>query len=113
MRMAITGVGKEQVYQRNTDKKQPKAGNADFGSSFMEILEKTEQSPEAMMQDIRERMQEIFEKVKSGKTEPSIQIGAQSFTEKQWEKLMESFDDNEDALKKFLLEQTKQEQSEE
>lgn len=41
---------------------------------------------------IRARMDEIAEKVKNGETEQSFQIGGQSFTEKEWDKLLSKID---------------------
>lgn len=61
------------------------------------------------MQMIKEKKQEIFDKVKNGDTEQSFQIGAQSFTIKEWNKFLERFDDTEDAVKELM----KQEQEEE
>lgn len=54
---------------------------------------------------IKERMQEILEKVKKGETEPSIWTGAQSFTEKEWDRMLERFDAAEDELKKLMREE--------
>ena len=54
------------------------------------------------MQMIKEKKQEIFDKVKNGDTEPSFQIGAQSFTIKEWNKFLERFDDTEDAVKELM-----------
>lgn len=54
---------------------------------------------------IRSRMDEILEKVKKGKTEPVIQTGAQAFSEKEWDRLLEQFDSAEDALKEKMREE--------
>ena len=54
---------------------------------------------------IRERKNEILEKVKKGETEPSFQIGAASFTEKEWNKLLEEFDEAEEVLKELMREE--------
>lgn len=54
---------------------------------------------------IRSRMDEILEKVKKGKTEPVIQTGAQAFSEKEWDRLLEQFDSAEDALKEMMREE--------
>lgn len=53
---------------------------------------------------IAERKAQILEKVKNGETEPSIAIGNSSFTEKEWDKLMNRIDKT--------LEDTKEEQKE-
>lgn len=44
------------------------------------------------MDAIAKRKEEILEKVRKGETEPSIPIGAASFTYKQWNKLMKNVD---------------------
>lgn len=41
---------------------------------------------------IRKRKEEIIEKVRKGETETSIPIGAESYTMKQWNKMMRSLD---------------------
>jgi flagellar biosynthesis regulator FlaF len=52
------------------------------------------------MQQIRDKKEEILEKVKKGDTEPSFQIGSQSFTQKEWDKLLKAFDGPEEETKK-------------
>ncbi len=52
------------------------------------------------MQQIRDKKEEILEKVKNGDTEPSFQIGSQSFTQKEWDKLLKAFDGPEEETKK-------------
>ena len=41
---------------------------------------------------LKEKMNEIYEKIQNGDTETSYQIGAQSFTEKEWEEFLKRFD---------------------
>ncbi len=65
---------------------------------------------EDMMRFIRERKQEIYEKVQKGETELKIRIGAQEYTEKEWSKLMESFDEAQDELRELLKEEWKRRQ---
>ncbi|MDE5966442.1 MAG: hypothetical protein K2G89_06380 [Lachnospiraceae bacterium] len=48
---------------------------------------------------LHEKIQEISEKIKNGDTEPSYQIGNQSFTEKEWDKLIEAFDEVQDEIR--------------
>lgn len=50
------------------------------------------QETESLMDAIRERKQEIYDKVRRGETETSIPIGAESYTMKQWNKMMRSVD---------------------
>lgn len=44
------------------------------------------------MDIIRKRKEEIIDKVRRGETEPSIPIGAGSYTMKQWNKMMRGLD---------------------
>lgn len=54
---------------------------------------------EEAQQVIREKMQEIYKKVTKGETEEKFQIGGQSYSKKEWEKLLEEFDDAQDEVK--------------
>ncbi len=58
---------------------------------------------------IREKMEELFTKIKNGETAPSYQIGARSFTEEEWEKLLDDFDSVEDMIKQLMEEKQKKE----
>lgn len=72
-------------------------------------------STEEIMQMIQSRKSEILEKVKKGETEPVIQIGGQAYTEKQWKRMLESFDDSEKDIKDMIreaIEKYKKEQAE-
>lgn len=55
---------------------------------------------------------EIMEKVKNGETEPSYQIGAQSFTQKEWSKLMEKLDKNNEAVREEQEERKEEQKTE-
>lgn len=63
---------------------------------------------EELLQKIRDKIDEIYEKVKNGETEVSYQIGAQSFTEKEWDRLLKSFDSVEEELRKLVEEEIEQ-----
>ncbi len=72
--------------------------------------ETEEKSEEKKTEDLTYReqilahMEEMAKKVKEGKVEPTFQIGAQSFTIKEWEKLLADFDDAEEALQEQIKE---------
>lgn len=51
---------------------------------------------------IKEKIKELSEKIENGETEPTYQIGAQSFTEKEWDKLMSDYDAMQDAIKELM-----------
>lgn len=114
--MSIKGVsGGYRIWEQSQNKGK-KTGN-DFGSELLaaadksggEVLEDSNlgnelMSKEEIMKMISSRKSEILEKVKKGETEPVIQIGAQAYTEKQWKKMLENFDDSEKDFKDKIKE---------
>lgn len=102
--MAVTGVGREYNYQEQTQKPQAK-GNGNFYESLAAVSDMTTTE---LMQELSNRKNEIYEKVKKGELEESFQIGGQSFTLKEWNKLMETFDSAQDKLKALLEEKLEQ-----
>lgn len=53
---------------------------------------------------VSEKVKELSEKLQNGETETSYQIGAQSFTEQEWNKLMDEYDYMQDEVKKLMRE---------
>ena len=51
---------------------------------------------------LEEKINELYVKVKNGDTEPAYQIGAQSFTEKEWDEFLEKFDSAEEAVREIM-----------
>lgn len=54
---------------------------------------------------LRQKIEEIFIKIQNGDTEPTYQIGAQSFTEKEWEEFLDKFDSVEEAIQELMKEE--------
>ena len=54
---------------------------------------------------ISERKNEIYEKLKNGDTEQSFQIGGNSFTEKEWDKLLAEVDDITEEMREAMREE--------
>ena len=54
---------------------------------------------------ISERRNEIYEKLKNGDTEESFQIGGNSFTEKEWDKLLSEVDDITEEMREAMREE--------
>ena len=54
---------------------------------------------------LEEKINEIFVKIQNGDTEPTYQIGSQSFTEKEWDELMEKFDSVQEAIRAIMQEE--------
>lgn len=61
---------------------------------------------------LSEKKNEIYEKVKNNDTEVSYQIGGQSFTQEEWDKLLENFDELEDEIKKLIKEEQERKEAE-
>lgn len=66
----------------------------------MDINQIAGMSHHELMNCISERKKEIAEKVKNGETEPTFSIGAQSYTAKEWDKLIAKVDKNNEAVRK-------------
>ena len=59
------------------------------------------------MDFLREKCEEILEKLRNGETEVSYQIGAESYTEKEWDKLLKKFDDIQEDVRRKMEERFK------
>ncbi len=70
--------------------------------------EKNEDEKKAEDMTCRERilahMQEMVKKVREGKVEPTFQTGGQTFTIKEWDKLLADFDDAQEVLQEQVKE---------
>lgn len=79
----------------------------DAASGKTEAEEKREEKKAEDMtyrEQILAHMEEMAKKVREGRVEPTFQTGAQSFTIKEWEKLLADFDDAEEALQEQIKE---------
>ena len=47
---------------------------------------------------LKEHMEEMIDKIKHNTIQPKIKIGAQEFTQEEWKKLLEKFDEAEEEL---------------
>ena len=62
---------------------------------------------------LEEKINEIFVKIQNGDTEPTYQIGSQSFTEKEWEEFLNKFDSVEEAIQELMKEEQARKEAEE
>ena len=62
---------------------------------------------------LEEKIHEIFVKIQNGDTEPTYQIGAQSFTEKEWEEFLDKFDTTQEAIQELVKEEQERKEAEE
>ncbi len=58
-------------------------------------------------------VQEIYDKVKNGDTEESIPIGGQSFTIREWDRLMKRFDKVQEGIRESIEEEIEKRKAEE
>lgn len=56
------------------------------------------------MDFLREKSEEILEKLRNGETEVSYPIGGESYTEKEWDKLLKKFDDIQEDVRQKMEE---------
>ena len=74
-------------------------------SSFGTGLTTTEKDKTAeCMAFLREKSEEILEKLRNGETEVSYPIGGESYTEKEWDKLLKKFDDIQEDVRQKMEE---------
>lgn len=60
---------------------------------------------EACLQMIRDKINEMYDKALHDDIEESFAIGANSFTQKEWNKLLAEFDDIQDTIRKLMREE--------
>ena len=92
-----------------------------FEDGFIGDTPGTTQEPEAgsleeitdYYEFIRQKIEEIFVKIQNGDTEPTYQIGSQSFTEKEWEEFLDKFDSVEEAIQELMTEEQARKEAEE
>lgn len=61
---------------------------------------------------LEEKIKELIVKIHGGDTENSYQIGARSFTEKEWEEFLEKFDSIQEAIREAMREEQERRQAE-
>lgn len=66
----------------------------------------------SLMEQIKEKMQEIYDKLQNGDTEAKFQIGNQEFSIKEWDSFLEKFDSVQDAIRAALEEKIEKQEEE-
>ena len=84
-------------------------------NSFGKVPEKSKTDKTVECMDfLRKKSEEILEKLRNGETEVSYPIGCEFYTEKEWDKLLQKFDDiQEDVRRKMEERFQKREEKEE
>ena len=97
-RSAGTGGGFDDVLKAQEDKgAQPQSANTQ-----PEGKEATD-----YMEQFQEHMAQMLDNIKHGTIQPKIQIGAQEYTQEEWKKLLEKFDEAEEELIEQVEEEIK------
>lgn len=65
----------------------------------MEIGQVARMTRQELMECISNRKSEIAEKIKNGETEPTFSIGSATFTVKEWNKLLDKVDKNNEEVR--------------
>ena len=88
-----------------------RADDMTYSKSSQQMRENAIPLTDAFSQLVQEKREECYVRIQEGKSEPSYQIGAASYTEKEWEKLMKSFDAVQEAIRKAAGLETKDDKS--
>lgn len=77
------------------------------GAAAYAYPEKTKEGKGGMdyQRFLQEKIQELYEKFKKGESEPSYAIGAATYTQKEWDKLLEKFDALQDEIRAQMREE--------
>ena len=86
-RSAGTGGGFDDVLKAQEDK------GAQTTDAKPESAENTD-----YMEQLQEHMAQMLDNIKHGTIQPKIKIGAQEYTQEEWRKLLEKFDEAEEEL---------------
>ena len=79
----------------------------------MDINQIAGMSRQELMNCISEKKKEIARKIKNGETEPTFSIGAESYTVKEWDKLIAKVDKNNEAVRKEQAQRKEAQEKEE
>lgn len=90
----------------------PKAWMTQGAEASLSYADKKGITEEEIQEILQEKIRELFVKVQNQDTEPTFQIGAQSFTEKEWDKFLEKFDSLEEAIRELTEEEREREAAE-
>lgn len=74
------------------------------GKDLSRTAGESEKEDLSLREQIREKMQEIYDKLQNGDTETKFQIGNQEFSIKEWDNFLEKFDSVQDAIREALEE---------
>lgn len=94
------GYGKNRAVQNESVKSgSAKNGAGDSGSGKDQVNGTKSEETKSYREQILEKMEEMAQNIRKGTIQPKFQIGAQAYTIKEWEKLLEKFDAAEETLR--------------
>ncbi len=115
--MNVSGIGSAYYYRYCTQTRRVSAKgemrNAEnVKQAFMEASRETgydeagaaKEQKEDYRKFLQEKTEEILEKLRNGETEVAYPIGAEFFTEEEWDKLLEKVDSIEETLRELMRE---------
>ena len=97
-------------YVQQTDL-QEKSQKAEGGSFYENLSAVSRMNTQELMEEIQNRKNEIYTKARKGELEERFQIGSQSYTIKEWNRLLEIFDASQDKFKALLEEKLEQQKA--
>lgn len=62
-------------------------------------------TPQELRDFLRQQIDQMYEELKAGRTEPSFQIGAASYTITEWEEMLENFDEVQEEIREEIREE--------
>lgn len=94
------GYGKNRAVQNGAVKSGSAKNDAGDSNSGEDQVNGTKsEETKSYREQILEKMEEMAQNIRNGTIQPKFQIGAQAYTIKEWEKLLEKFDAAEEALR--------------
>ena len=83
--------------------------------AFSDYLQTAAQKPteEELWAFIRDRKEEILQKLKNGDTEETFQIGGRAYTLKEWDEMLEKFDEIQEIIRELMREEKEKQEEEE
>lgn len=85
-----------------------KTSNDDRIDDYDTDMSASDSSKADYMKKVQEKIEEIYQKLISGDTEVSYQIGGESMTEKEWEMLLAKFDNIQEDISELAREEQEQ-----
>lgn len=90
---------------RNSNQGAVTAKSIEQTEKEVDVSQKTDQQDTDYQSFLKKKINEIFVKIQNGETEPSYQIGSQSFTIKEWEEFLMKFDSVQEAFRELQQEE--------